>query len=453
MTERPVRVRGTLPVDDVYTVTSPVDGARDHLEVMTVHERADLCRAAAAELEARAEDVARTVAWETGRTVASGRDEVAKAAAGLRLAAEEAVRLTGAVVPVRDPAKLTMVTHHPTGPWAVLSPWNFPVNIPVEYLGPALAVGNPVVWKPAPSTAASAALLLEALVAAGVPDGAVSLLLTDRLDTAGALVRHPDVVGIGLTGSTATGRAVAAAAAGKRLILELGGNGPVIVYADADLDLAARAAAASGFAASGQICSSTGRVLVEASVADELAERIAAYAADYVLGDPFADGTVIGPVHDEVVVARLAEQLEHARAAGARVVTRPSGRRWPTPMYLEPTVVTDVPLGAALEAEESFGPVVPVVPLPDGADLVAVANRGAHALSTAVFTRDVDRALDAARRLRFGSVVVNDRSGFWELHLPFGGWEGRDSGTGRVGVPDVVRQMTQTRTTSFSRST
>lgn len=473
MTLQPLRIKGSVSVNSTYAVTSPVDGvqlaevddagpdvvdalavrareAARELAAMSTFERRDACYAAAAGLERRADHVAEIIVRETGRTLASAHDEVAKAASGLRLAGEEGIRLTGQVVPVRDATKLTFTSYHPTGTWALLSPWNFPLNIPVEYLGPALALGNPVIWKPAPSTASSAHVLWEVLNEAGFPADAVTLLTTDQIRTAQTLVSHPDVVGVGLTGASATGDAVARLAAGKRLVLELGGNGPVIVHADADLARAARAIAASGFAASGQICSATGRVLADAAIADELAEMVAAEAETYVLGDPFDPATVIGPVHDMGIVERVDRLIDGALADGARRLTAVDRRAWPTPHYLSPTVVTDVRLGTPLEAEESFGPVVPVVPVSSGADMVAIANSGVHALSVALFTSDLERAMSDASRLEFGSVVVNDRPGFWELHLPFGGWYGRSSGTGRVGVGELLRQMAQLKTTSFT---
>lgn len=462
----------TEQTDRTFTITSPVDGSvigrvadcrpedvdlavaaarrgSEALAAISPFERAELCRRVADELLDHEHQLGEVIAWETGRTLAGAHDEVAKAASGLRLAAEEIVRLRGEVVPVRDASKLTFTTRHPTGIWAVLSPWNFPVNIPLEYIGPAIASANPVIWKPAPSTTLSAHIVQALMSRAGVPAGAVVLLPTDTLATAEALTRHPEIVGIGLTGSTRTGQAVSAAAAGKELILELGGNGPIIVFDDADLDLAADAIATSSFAASGQVCSAGGRILADAGIADDLAQRVADRADRYRLGNPFAPETVIGPLHDVAVAERVRGMISDAVGRGAVTLTGTSRDTWPTPNYVPATVVARVPLGAPLEAEETFGPVAPIVPV-RAQDMVEIANAGAHALSTAVFTRDIDRALDAAARLKFGTVNVNDRSSFWELHLPFGGWTGRASGTGRVGVRAVLERMTQIKTTSFT---
>jgi succinate-semialdehyde dehydrogenase/glutarate-semialdehyde dehydrogenase len=435
--------------DDVDTAVTAAKEARDVLAALTAYERADLCRAVAARLIANVEEVSSAVVRETGRPLASGRDEVHKAASGMILAAEEVVRMFGAVVPVRTRDRVTFTSPHPTGVWGVLSPWNFPVNIPLEYLGPALASGNPVVWKPAPSTSASALIVLRCFDEAGVPPGAVNLITTDRLETARRITTHPDIVGIGLTGGTATGKAVAASAVGKELILELGGNGPIIVYADADLDAAAESIAIAGFSASGQICSATGRVLAAREIAGELAERVAAIAPRYTLGEPFDDATVIGPVHDLAIADRIRSHVKSALADGAQLLTSVDSRDWPTDTYIAATVLGNVREGSAIDVEETFGPVVPIVPV-DSERLIEVANNSDHALSVAVFTNDYSTALRAAAALNYGTVVVNDRSSYWELHLPFGGWSGRSSGTGRVGVPEVLRRMTQIKTTTLT---
>ncbi|QBI53013.1 aldehyde dehydrogenase family protein [Streptomonospora litoralis] len=456
----------------VFTVSSPVDGApvaevaaADRAVVdaaadagarayradaaSTPHQRRDRCQRVARELTARREEVARTVTAETGRPYLGALAEVDKAAEGFLLAGEEAVRLTGATVPVAQPGKLVFTRWRPTGVWAIATPWNFPINIPVEYLGPILATGNAAVWKPAPTTVASSALLMECLIAAGIPDGQVTMIATDDAGVAEHLVSHPGIVGVGLTGSTPTGNAVARSAAGKRTVLELGGNGPILVYADADLDRAAEAIAASCFTASGQICSAGGRILADVPVAAELAEAVAERSREYPLGDPYDEHTRVGPLHLPELAAEVEARVEQAQRDGAAVLT--GGRRspgYPTDQYIAATVLRDVPAHTPLNRNETFGPVAPIVPLASDR-LVAESNAGAHALSAAVFTRDIGRALTALESLEFGSVAVNDRSTYWELHLPFGGWEGKASGTGRVGVPDMVRALCQPQTVSL----
>jgi succinate-semialdehyde dehydrogenase/glutarate-semialdehyde dehydrogenase len=223
-------------------------------------ERVGWCERVAALIDAQAETLAAELAEEHGKPLHEAAGEVAAGARGFRLAAEAARNLDGYSPPVEDPHKRVVVIRQTRGVWAVLTPWNFPFNIPIEYLGPALATGSPVVWKPAPTCARIAARLTALIHEAGVPPG---------------LVRHEGIDAVGLTGGTRTGDAVARAAWNKHLLLELGGNGPVIVLDDADLELAGRAVASAAFTNAGQVCSAAGRVLVDRTVADALADALA----------------------------------------------------------------------------------------------------------------------------------------------------------------------------------
>jgi acyl-CoA reductase-like NAD-dependent aldehyde dehydrogenase len=260
----------------------------------------------------------------------------------------------------------------PTGVWAVITPWNFPFNIPIEYLGPALATGNAVVWKPAPSTARIAVRLAECITAAGVPGGLVNLVTGPSLDMARHLSSHPGLVGVCFTGSSSVGKQIAQLAAGKKLLLELGGNGPVIVLKDADLPRTVQAVAAAAFANAGQSCAAAG--------------------------------------------------------GGARLPGMP------TRLFFAPTVIEALPGEALVLREETFGPIAPVLAA-DGDDaLLAAARSSRLGLSAAIFTRDIPRALRLAEQLAVGQVVINDTSNYWELHMPFGGWPGTDSGIGRLGA-------------------
>lgn len=450
VTGEPVAYAADAARDDADRAVRAAAAAYATYRHTPVYERAALCHRVADHIQQRAEPFARDVTLETGRPLVETRAELDKATEGFRLAAEEVKRLHGDAIPVRDPAKLVTTRWYPTGPWAVLSPWNFPVNIPVEYLGPAVAAGNTVVWKPAPSTPLSAGWLVACLEAAEVPPGVVNLVTTSDTAVAESVVSHEAIVGVGLTGSTPTGRAVARAAAEKRRILELGGNGPILVFDDADVDAAADAVATSCFTASGQICSAGGRVLVGPRHGASLAEAVGERVAGYPLGDPFEAGVRLGPVHLPSLAQRISEHVDDAVERGARLVT--GGRPledFPTQQFFPPTVLADVDVAARVNREETFGPVAPVVPVGSDAELFSQANQADHALTVAVFTQDVDRALAAADQLDFGSVVINDRSTYWELHLPFGGWEGRASGQGRVGVAATLRQMSQTKTVSF----
>ena len=438
------------------TVDAAVSAARDAFATTRwagLTERVGWCARAAAAIEARADGLAADLAEEQGKPLHEAAGEIAAGARGFRLAAEAARGLDGYSPPVEDAAKRVVVIRQPRGVWAVLTPWNFPFNIPIEYLGPAVATGSPVIWKPAPTCARIASRLVDLLHGAGVPPGLVNLVLTDDVVVAQGLVTHQGVDAVGLTGGTRTGEAVARAAWDKHLLLELGGNGPVIVLDDADMDRASAAVASAAFTNAGQVCSAAGRVLVAEAVADELADGLTRSAGAIVLGAPDRQGVTMGPVHTEAVAATMDRHIADALAHGATV--RAGGRRaagHPTELFYEPTVLDDVPRTADVAREETFGPIAPLVRSSSDEELLEMANASEHGLVAAVFTRSLQRAWHFAERLESGSVVVNDTSNYWELHLPFGGRGGRASGRGRVGGRHTLEEFTELKTISFDIS-
>ena len=416
-------------------------------------ERVGWCEHVAAAIDEHADALAAELAEEQGKPLHEAAGEVAAGARGFRLAAEAARGHSGDSPQVEDPAKRVVVIRQPRGVWAVLTPWNFPFNIPIEYLGPAVATGSPVIWKPAPTCARIAWRLVDLMREAGVPPGLVSLVLTDDVVVAQGLVTHRGVDAVGLTGGTRTGEAVARAAWDKHLLLELGGNGPVIVLDDADMERASAAVASAAFTNAGQVCSAAGRVLVADPVADELAEALTRSAGAIVLGSPDHHGVTMGPVHTEAVAATMDRHIANALDLGATV--RAGGRRsagHPTELYYEPTVLDDVPATAKVAVEETFGPIAPLIRSPSDDELLQVANASEHGLVAAVFTRSLRRAWHFAERLESGSVVVNDTSNYWELHLPFGGRAGRASGRGRLGGRHTLDEFTEIKTISFDVS-
>jgi acyl-CoA reductase-like NAD-dependent aldehyde dehydrogenase len=445
VTGDPVAEVAVAERDDVDRAVRAAQAAFERHRWRTAFERADEAERIADVIDSRREAIAADLVLEHGKPLAEALGEVASAAAGFRLAAGEARRLTGETIPVGDPTKRVMTFRQPMGVWAAITPWNFPINIPVEYVGPALASGNAVILKPAPTTAGIAALLAECIVEAGVPEGLFSLLTGPSVEMASALVQHDGVVGVGFTGSSAVGATIGRLAANKAQVMELGGNGPVIVLDDADLERAAAAVGSAAFFNAGQSCAAAERVLASSRIHDELVDRLTAYAAAIVLGDPRESGTTLGPVNNEGVAAKMDQHVADARDRGAGVAH--GGQRrddMPTRLYYEPTVLANVPEGAAVTREETFGPIAPVTPLRDD-QILAAANASTLGLSSAVFTRDIERAFWFAERLQTGQVTINDTSNYWELHLPFGGWAGKTSGRGRVGGRYIFESMTQIR--------
>jgi succinate-semialdehyde dehydrogenase/glutarate-semialdehyde dehydrogenase len=441
---------GSAGPEDVDRAVAKAAEAFERHRWRTAFERASEMERVADVIDRRRDAIASHLALEHGKPLAEALGEVASAANGFRLAAAEARRLTGDTIPVEDPRKRVMTFRQPRGVVVAITPWNFPINIPVEYVGPALASGNAVILKPAPTTAGIAALLGECIVEAGVPDGLFSLLTGPSVEMASALVQHPRVAVVGFTGSSAVGAAIARLAPDKELVMELGGNGPVIVLEDADRDRAVAAIGSAAFFNAGQSCAAAERIMASDSVHDWLVDGLVELARGIQLGDPRDEGTTMGPVNNEGVAAKMDAHVDDARGRGATVAH--GGRRMPdrpTRLFYEPTVLARVPDGAAVTREETFGPIAPVTAFPDDRSLLEAANASSLGLSSAVFTRDLDRAFWFAERLQTGQVTVNDTSNYWELHLPFGGWAGKSSGRGRVGGRHIFEAMTQIRSVAF----
>jgi succinate-semialdehyde dehydrogenase/glutarate-semialdehyde dehydrogenase len=441
-------------VADVEPAVAAAVAAQQANLQRSAFERADWCHRVADLLVERVTSLAAELTREHGKPLAHARDEVLGSADALRLAAEEAKRLGGRTIPARDATKLVFTTRKPRGVFVVITPFNFPMSIAVEYLGPLLSTGNAVIWKPAPSTSLIASLLVDLFAEAGLPDGLLSLLTGNDVETVQRLVAHPEVIGVGFTGGTATGEVLSRLAVGKVQLMELGGNGPNIVLSSADLELAAAGTATSAFFNSGQSCAAAGRILVAASCHAEFLERLTAIAASEVLGSPFDSSTTMGPIHSAKVGETMTRHIANAVASGARVVHGGAAvTGMPTDLYWPATVLADVAVDTALMVEETFGPIAPVVAVAGGIEeILAVANSGELGLSAAVFGRDLDDVMSVAGRLRVGQVVVNDTSNYAEYQLPFGGAPGRKSGIGRMGGSHVGEAGTEVQTVSLSLS-
>lgn len=436
---------------DVDAAVVAANAAAASFRRMPVWERAALCERVAETLTARKDEIARALSAEQGKPLHSeAYGEVATAIRGFAEAAGHVKHLQGDTMPTADPGKRVFTRHEPRGVYAVVTPWNFPVNIPTEYLAPALATGNAVVWVPAPTTSYVAVLLAEVFEQAGVPAGVINLVTGFGPVAGDAAVAHPGTHAVGFTGSTATGHTIAARAAGKPLLLELGGNGPTIVFADADLATAAKAIAGGAFFNAGQVCAASEVIFTERAVAAELAELLAREADERRLGPPIEPTTTMGPLNNPGVAAKMDRHLADARERGAKFVV--GGGRAPdlgSDLFYRPTVLTDVPADSVLVAEESFGPLAPVVPFDTEDEVRGLADAPQFGLVASVWTANAGRAFRVAESLRTGIVNVNESTSYWEIHIPFGGGSGTGSGVGRLGGMHTLRAMTDLKTISL----
>ena len=405
--------------------------------------RAILSKAAELLME-RQREIAGVVTEETGGVFGWGMFNVELAAGMLREAAAQAYGLVGEVIPSDVPGKLAMGVRQPAGVVVAIAPWNAPVILATRALATPLAYANTVVLKASEICPRTHATVVRALVDAGLPGGAINLITNDpddAEDVVDELIAHPATRRINFTGSTKVGRIIAEKAGRhlKRVLLELGGKAPMVVLRDAELDRAAAAASFGAFFHQGQICMSTERVVVDREVVDALAEKLAARAAALPVGDPREPTTAIGPLVNRAALERVSGLVEDAVAKGAEVLSggEPSGPCFP------PTVLKNVTPEMRVYVEESFGPLVAVVPVEGPDEAVRVANDTEYGLAAAVFSENIPAALELAQRIESGICHVNDTTVHDEPQMPFGGVKA--SGWGRFGGRAALEEFTELR--------
>ncbi len=428
---------------DIDRAIAAARAAQDEYRFWSAFERAELCHRIAAAIESMVPEIARIQTLEQGKPYhAESLDDIAEANQYFLNAAEDVKRLSGENIPTTDRNKRMFTFRRPVGVWAAITPWNFPVTIPLEYLGPGLAAGNAVIVKPPEFTSWALLKLAEAFDAAGVPKGLVSII-PGGAEIGDRLVTHDGIDAVGFTGSSATGATIISRMGIKRSIMEMSGNGPTIVTSDANVPAAAAAAVYGAYYNAGQVCCATERVIVVDDVHEEFVEHTLKAAEDVRLGDPFDEATNMGPLNNEATAAKMDRHLANAADQGAAILrggARASG--YPTDLYYQFTVVDRVPEASELSHEESFGPVVPILSATDDEDAVGIANRSRLGLQAAVFTSSLSKAFWYADRIRSGTVVINDSTDFWETFQPFGGAAGTDTGWGRGSIEEFTDLQT-----------
>ncbi|HVC13084.1 MAG TPA: aldehyde dehydrogenase family protein [Burkholderiales bacterium] len=420
--------------------------AKPKVAAMPGYERAALLRRVSALLLERAAEIAEIMSRETGKSIKDARAEVIRSQDTLLLSAEEAIRIQGEQVPLEGSAmgagKLALLLRFPVGVVAGITPFNAPFNLACHKIAPALAAGNSIVLKAPPQASWVVSKLVEMFADAGTPPGFVNLLYGNTVGP--ALVRDPRVDFVTFTGSSRVGAEIKAASGLRRVALELGGNGPTIVHADADIAEAAPQCARNSMRLAGQSCISVQNVYVHESLYERFVERLVAEVGKLRLGDPLDPATDVGTLIDERAAQRVEQWVDEARAAGARALT--GGRRHGA--AYEPTVLVDVARSMRVVCEEVFGPVVTVQPYRDLQALFEDISANPYGLHCGVFTKSLQVAFDAIRALRVGGVIINGTSTWRTDQLAYGGV--KSSGIGREGPKYAIRDMTEERLVLFN---
>jgi aldehyde dehydrogenase (NAD+) len=436
----------TATADDVEAAVAAAARVRREFAATPAHVRAAALDSVSRRLAERAEEVAALITAESGKPLKWARLEVARAVSTFRWGAEEARRFSGTLQRLdTDPAatgRMALVRRVPRGPVLGIAPFNFPLNLVAHKVAPAIAVGTPIVLKPAPATPLTALLLGELLAETDLPAGSWSVLPVSN-EVAADLVRDPRLPVVSFTGSVPVGWSIRESAPRKHVTLELGGNAAAVVGPDQDdeasLSWAASRIATFAMYQAGQSCISVQRVFAHRAVADALTTRVVEAVQKLATGDPTDASTDVGPLIDEAAARRVQSWVEEAVAAGATLHT--GGER--DGATYAPTVLTGVPATAKLACEEVFGPVVVIDPVDSVDEAFDRVNDSRFGLQAGVFTRDLQVAFRAAAVLDVGGVVIGDVPSFRADQMPYGGV--KDSGTGREGVHAAMEDLTEER--------
>ncbi|SDE03130.1 Acyl-CoA reductase [Paenibacillus sp. UNCCL117] len=410
---------------------------------LPAHERASLLRKAADLLEDELKQFARVIMLEAGKPIRDSRAEVRRSVQILRLAEAEALKLDGQLVPMDAAAggegRIGMVRLSPLGVVAAIAPFNFPLNLVLHKVAPAIAAGNTVVLKPSEKTPLSSLLLARLLTRAGLPDGALNVVAGEGSLLGEALVSDPRISKITFTGSVPVGQRIQRLAGFRKLTLELGSNSPNIVFDDADLEQTAAGLVRGAFIFAGQVCISVQRIYVQSGIYNEFQQLFVSRTKALKLGNPADENTDIGPMISEEEAVRTERWIREAEALGAVVLT--GGTR--EGALFSPTVMTRVKPDMKIMCRETFAPVVSLIPFDTEEEVLRMANASDFGIQAGVFTTNINRALRVADGLETGGVWINEISTYRQDNYPYGGI--KQSGVGREGVGYAVRDMCESK--------
>jgi acyl-CoA reductase-like NAD-dependent aldehyde dehydrogenase len=389
-------------------------------------------------MEERRQELAEALTREEGKTIAESRGEVQRAINVVEFFAGEARRITGETIPSELPHNFCYTLKQPVGPVALITPWNFPIAIPIWKMAPALVSGNTVVFKPASLTPLTAALIVEIFDECGLPPGVLNLIYGGGREVGDTVVKHPAIQAVSFTGSNDVGTALyaAAAARGIKCQCEMGGKNPIVILGDADLDLAVESTVQGAFGSTGQRCTATSRAVVVESIANDFVERLDARTARLVVGNGLDPKTNVGPAVDESQLETVLSYVGAGRDEGARLVrggTRLQDSGLDRGYFVAPAIFDRVDPGMRIAQEEIFGPVLSVIRVPDVETALKVANGVKFGLSASIYTSDVSSMYRFVDKLEAGIIHVNSPTVGGEAHIPFGGMKATGVGLREMG--------------------
>lgn len=442
------RLVGTVKLANSTHVEQAISAALKGGKQLTRYDRYSILDKTRQLLVERKEEFAQIISAESGLAIREARYETARAHDVLLFAAMETLKDDGQIfscdISPNGKARKIFTTREPLSLAVCITPFNHPLNQVIHKIGPAIAVGTPVILKPSEKTPLTAIKLVELLYEAGLPHYMLSVLLGPTNEIAEPLIKDPRVEIVSFTGSVAVGKHIASTAGYKKVILELGGNDPLIIMEDADLDKAIFLAAEGAFRNSGQRCTAVKRILVHEKIQEAFVEKFLSKAKEYTCGDPADPETKVGTVIDEAAAIHLESVVKKAVEQGAKVLL--GGNRQGA--LLHPTVIIDVPREAEMVMQESFGPLAPILAFKDIDDAISLSNSTSYGLSSGIVTNNMDYALRFVKELKVGTVNINEVPGYRIESSPFGGI--KDSGLGvKEGVIEAMKCFTYVKTFSM----
>lgn len=442
-------VLATVPKGDREDVKKAIDAARkaqEKIASMPLPERVKLMYKAIEIVNSNTENFAKELSLEQGKPIREARVEMTEVGPNIQWQTEDAKRMETSVLPgYGNPDMLYITLKAPLGVVGIITPWNYPWLMPSEFVPGAILCGNAVVYKPASYTPIGGTRFVQCLEKAGVPKGVINLVTGPGPVVGDELARNLGVDGILLVGEVTTGESIAKAAGVKKITLELGGSGPLIVMDDADLPRAVEDSAIGCYNNAGQVCCSNERLLVHEKIHKEFANMLIKRTKEVKLGHPLKEDTDLGPMNNEATVKKVETHIKDGVDKGAKVLF--GGKRgtgFPTKLYFEPTVVDNVTPDMLMNREETFGPVAPMIEFSSLDEAIEIANGTPYGLSSAIHTKDLDKAFYFGRKLRTGQVVVNGSVLTWDYHHP---WTGvKKSGIGASGGKWTIEAFTSLKT-------